>query len=99
MAPRLLRHQRFPAYFIPDTRRHILRDRHMREQGVLLKKVSARLFWGLRFIAGAAVVKDTAVSERCGLHRLLDACDAFERQALAAAGGAEQRQDLVPGAK
>jgi hypothetical protein len=71
----------------------------MREQGILLKEIARPPLLGAEVNAGLAVVKDTPVEDDAAFIGFLNTGDAFERQALAAAGGAEQSQDLVPGAE
>ena len=89
----------YPLSFIrlvPEAAEYVLPERHIGKQGVILKKITHPALLGMKVYALSAVVEYHAVQLYVSAVRPFYACDALERHALAAAGGAQYARDSLP---
>ena len=84
---------------VPDGRGDVLPHRHVGEQGVLLEQIPHPPPLGRQVDPGGAVIQGDAVQLDVPLVRRQDARYALEGHGLAAPGGSQQGQRLVPGLK
>ena len=82
---------------VPDGSGDILRYGHVREQGVLLEKVSHLPFLGRQINVSGAVEQGLSVQLDDALIRPQNTGDAAERDAFSAAGSTQQSQCLLSG--
>ena len=81
--------------FPVQTAEDVLRHRHVGKKRVVLEQIAHAALLRRQVDPRLRIEKHTPVERDAPLVRLLDAGDALERHALAAAGGAEQRGDAV----
>ena len=84
-----------PVLFPAQTAEDVLQHGHVGKEGVILKQVAHPPFLSGEIDVFFGVEQHPAVQLDVALVRALDAGDAFEGHALAAAGGAEKAGDAV----
>ena len=78
-----------------DAGGNILLDRHVGKQGVILEQIPHVPLLRRQVDLSLGIKQDFSVEDDAPLIGLLDARDAFQRHALAAAGGSEQSQNFI----